>query len=122
MIPLPERGNKSYEEQDLYRICRKKFHSDENDEKYRKVKDHCHYTEKSRGSAHNNCNLRHTIPKEIRVVIHNGSTYDFHFIINQLAEEFKGEFDCIGEKWKNILLFQYPLKKNVITVKQFHTN
>ena len=29
---------------------------------------------------------------EILVVIHNGSTYDYHFIIKQLAEEFKGRF------------------------------
>ena len=34
---------------------------------------------------------------EILVVIHNGSTYDYHFIIKQLAEEFKGEFEGLRQ-------------------------
>ena len=40
MIPLSEEENKSYEEQDVCHICRKKFHFDENNKKYQKVKDH----------------------------------------------------------------------------------
>ena len=31
------------------------------------------------------------------VVFHNGSTYGFHFIIKELAEEFAGQFKCLGE-------------------------
>ena len=31
-------------------------------------------------------------PREIPVVFHNGSTYDNHFIIKELAGEFKGKF------------------------------
>ena len=34
--------------------------------------------------------------KEISIVFHDGSTYDYHFIIKQLAEEFEGEFECLG--------------------------
>ena len=30
---------------------------DDNDKKQQKVRDHCHYTEKYRGAAHNICNL-----------------------------------------------------------------
>ena len=37
------------------------------------------------------------VPKEIPIVFHNRSTYDYHFIIKKLAEEFKGEFECLGE-------------------------
>ena len=37
------------------------------------------------------------MPKEIRVVFHNGSTYDYHFIIKELAEEFEGEFEFLVE-------------------------
>ena len=51
-----------------------------------KVRDHCHYTAKYRGAAHNICNLRYKIPKEIPVVFHNGSTYDYHFIIKELVK------------------------------------
>ena len=66
-------------------------------EKYFNVKDHCHYTGKYRGNAHDICNLRYKISKEITVVFHNGSTYDYHLIIKELAEEFEGEFECFSE-------------------------
>ena len=49
--------------------------------KHWKVRDHCHYTGKFRGVAHSICNLRYKTPREIPVVLHNGSTYDYHFII-----------------------------------------
>ena len=58
------------------------------------IKDHCHYTGKYRGAAHNTCNVRYKTPKEIPAVFHNGSTYDYRFIIRELAEEFEGEFEC----------------------------
>ena len=66
--------------------------------KYHKVRDHCHYTGKYRGAAHDICNLRYKIPKipEIPVVFHNGSTDDYHFIIKELAEESEGEFECLS--------------------------
>ena len=60
---------------------------------YQKVRDHCHYTGKFRGAAHSICNLRYKIPKKNPIVIHNGSTYEYHFIIKQLAENFKGQFE-----------------------------
>ena len=59
------------------------------DEKYRKVRDHCHYTGEYRDAAHNTCNLKHSVPKKIPIVFHNGSNYDYHFIIKEVAEEFK---------------------------------
>ena len=51
--------------------------------KKRKVKDHCHYTRKSRGDAHIKCNLNYKVPKDIPIIIRNAS-YDTSFIINQL--------------------------------------
>ena len=66
--------------------------------KYHKVKDPCHYTGKWRSAAHDIFNLRYRIPKEIPVIFHNGSTYDYHFIIKEVAEEeFEGEFKCLDE-------------------------
>ena len=62
-----------------------------------KARDHCHYTGKYRGAAHRIFNLRYKISKEIPVVFHNGSTYDYHFIIKQLGREFKGCFHFLGE-------------------------
>ena len=56
------------------------------DKKHHKVRDHCHYTGKYRGVAHNICYLWYKVPKEIPVVFHNGSTYDYHFIIKDLVK------------------------------------
>ena len=63
-----------------------------------------------RGAAHNICNLRYTVPKKIPIVFHNGSTYDYHFVVKKLVKEFEGEFECLGENTKNIT-FSVPLKK-----------
>ena len=76
-----------------------------------KVKDHCHYTGQYRGAAHSICNLRYKIPKEIPVVFHNGSTYDYHFIIKQLAREFKDNFECLEENTEKYITFSVPSKK-----------
>ena len=76
-----------------------------------KVRDHCHCTRKYRGAAHSICNLNYRIPKTIPVIFHNGSTYDYHFIIRQLAREFKGNFDCLGENLEKYITFSVPVKK-----------
>ena len=38
-------------------------------------------TGKYRGAAHNICNLGYETAKQIPIVLHNISTYDYHFII-----------------------------------------
>ena len=81
--------------------------------KHHKVRDHCYYTGKYRGAAHNVCNLRYKVPKEIPVVFHNGSTYDYHFIIKELVKEFEGNFDCLGENTVKYITFSVPLKKKI---------
>ena len=81
--------------------------------KKNKVRDQCHYTGKYRGAAHNICNLRYKVPKEIPVVFHNGSTYDYHFIINELVKEFKGNFECLGENTEKYITFSVPIKKKI---------
>ena len=97
MIPLTKKEEKKHNKQEVCYICKKRFSTDDNNKKYYKVRDHCHYTGKYRGAAHDICNLRYKIPKEILVAFHNGSTYDYHFIIKELAEEFEGEFACLSE-------------------------
>ena len=86
---------------------------DTNDKKYYKVKDHCHYTGKYRGAAHNTYNLRYKIPKEIPIVFHNSSTYDYHFIIKELIKESEGNFECLGENTEKYITFSAPLKKEI---------
>ena len=84
MIPLTNTEIKCYEKQKVCHICRKKVLLWEKQEK---VRDHYHYTKKFRVGAHSECNLKYKLPKEISVVFYNDSTYDYHFIIKQLAEE-----------------------------------
>ena len=62
-----------------------------------KVRDHCHYTGEYRGAAHSICYLRYSVPKKSPIVFHNGSNYDYHFIIKESAEEFKNQFTSLGE-------------------------
>ena len=85
VIQLTIKEKTNYNEQEICYICKKEF--DGSDKKNYKVRDHCHYTGKYRGAAHNIRNLRYKIPKEIPVVFHNGSTYDYHFIIKVLVKE-----------------------------------
>ena len=113
MIPLIYEENKPYKEQETCHICQGKVCVDKNDENYKnreKVKDPCYYTGKFRGAAQSKCNLNYKVPKDIPIIIHNAS-YDTHFIINQLAEEFKGELNCIGENMEKYITFSVPIKK-----------
>ena len=104
MIPLTKEEENNYNKENTCYICKKDFNND-------KVRDHCHFTGKYRGAAHNTCNLRYKIPKNIPVIFHNGSTYDCHFIIKELACEFDGNFECLGENTEKYITFSIPIKK-----------
>ena len=112
--PVTEEEKKSYKNQELCHICDKEFCSDNNNDEYkkmRKVKDHCNYTGKYRGVAHSKRNLNYKIVKEIPVLFHNRSVYDYHFIMKYLAREFKGNFKCLGENTEKYISFTVPFKK-----------
>ena len=109
MIPLTKKEEKNHNNQNVCYICKKEF--DTSDKKHYKVRDHCHDTGKYRGAAHNICNLRYKIPKEIPIVFHNGSTYDYHFIIKELVKKFDGNFECLGENTEKYITFSVPIKK-----------
>ena len=68
MIPLTKKEKKIHCEQNVCYICKKEFSTDDDNKKYHKVRDHCHYTGKYRGAARSIFNLRYKIPKEIPVV------------------------------------------------------
>ena len=80
MIPLTNEEEDNHNKENTCYICKKDLNND-------KVRDHCHFTGKYRGAAHNTCNLRYKILQNIPVIFHNGSTYDYHFIIKELANE-----------------------------------
>ena len=106
LTPLTKEEKDNYNQENTCYICKKDFNND-------KVRDHCHFTGKYRGAAHNTCNLRYKIPKNIPVIFHNGSTYDYHFTIKELACEFDGNFECLGENTEKYITFSVPIKKKI---------
>ena len=80
-------------------------HNNPKNKKYYKVRDHCHYSGKYTGAAQGICNLSYKIPKEILVVFYSGSEYNYSFIIKELAEEFEGQFKCLGENTEKYITF-----------------
>ena len=110
MIPLTNNENKFYatyfkKRFVMIKVKKKKFKI------YQNLRDHCHYTQKFREAAHSICNLNYEVPQEIPVKIHNGSTNDYHFLIKELAEEFKKESECFGENTEKYFFFSVPIKR-----------
>ena len=93
MKSLTKEQQESYENAQICYICKEKFENKYlKEKKYHKVRDHWHYTGEYRV-----CNLKYSVPKNICIVLHNGSNLDYHFIIKKLVEEFKKQFTCLGE-------------------------
>ena len=112
MTPLTLEQQKKHDHSKEYFICNKKFITDKKNKYYKtlmKVMDHDHYTGKYRGAAHSICNLRYKTQEDIPVVIHNGSNYDFHLIITELAKEFRSEIHCIPEDKEKYKTFSIPI-------------
>ena len=76
--------------------------------KYHQFRDHCHYSEEYRGVAHNICDLKYNEPKEIPIIFHNGSNYDYHIIMKELVEESDG-----GNTKKHIAIQLYEWIKKI---------
>ena len=70
--------------------------------KDKKVRDHCHFTGKFRGAAHNKCNLQFKKPTFTPVIFHNLSGYDAHL------------FEKILERVREILNASRTMKKNIL--------
>ena len=47
---------------------------------------------------------------------HNGSNYDYHFIIKELAEEFKKQLIYLGENTQKYITFLVPIEKEVTRI------
>ena len=82
-------------------ICEGEFNDD-------KVRDHCHFTRRYRGAAHNSCNLKYRKPNFTPVVFHNLAGYDSHLFIKELGFS-EGDIDCIPNNEEKYISFT---KKN----------
>ena len=49
--------------------------------------------------------------------VYNGSTCNYHFIIRELAKEFKGKFKCLGENTGKYITFSVPKLDSGKTIK-----
>lgn len=78
-----------FENSDLCYLCHEDFdiEDDMTDKQIidmQKVRDHCHYTNRYLGAAHNNCNRRRFSQNKFPIFVHNFKNYDSHFIIQAL--------------------------------------
>ena len=56
--------------------------------------------------------------KKILIGSHNGSEYDYHFIIKELPEEFRKQFTRLGENTKKYITFTVPIDKEVTRINK----
>ena len=95
----------------FFYICKERFNNYN-----KKVKGHCHFTGKYRGAAHDKCDMNYKISKNIPVLFHNGSAYDYHFIIKELAKEFEGQFEFLGENTEKYITLSLQINKEIIKI------
>ena len=72
-----------------------------------KVRDHCLYTGEYRSALRSICYLKYSVPEKIPIAFHNGSSYDHHFIIKDLAEEFEKQLLFQEKTLKNTKILQF---------------
>jgi hypothetical protein len=89
---ISDRELKDYENEKYCYMCKCDFTEDT------KCRDHCHFTGKYLGAVCQQCNLLRRRPKKLNIFLHNGSKYDFHFIIKALNNK---------PKIKNINILPY---------------
>ena len=69
-----------------------------------RVRDHCHFTGKFRGAAHNICNLKFKKPKFTPVFFHNLSGYNSHLFVTKLGKS-EGDITCIPSNEEKYISF-----------------
>ena len=95
-------------------ICGKLLNIDD------RVRDHCHYTGRYRGAAHNLCNLKYSKPNNISVFFHNLTGYDSHLFIKKLNTTM-GAIDCIPNNEENYISFSKTIISGEYTNKRGET-
>ena len=92
-------------------ICHKKLNLED------RVRDHCHFTGRYRGAAHNRCNLKYSKPNNISVFFHNLTGYDSHLFTKKLGVT-AGAIDCIPNNEENYISFSKTIKTGEYTDKK----
>ena len=95
-------------------MCNEEFDEDV------EVRDHCHFTGRYRGAAHNSCNLKYRKPNFTPVVFHNLSGYDSHLFIKNLGFSV-GNIDCIPNNEERYISFTKRIQVGSYTSKKGET-
>ena len=101
-LKLNSEEQKSFQQAKNCHICGYELKED-------KVRDHCHFTGKYRGAAHNKCNLMCKKPKLLPVIFHNLQGYDAHLFIKQLSK-LEGDLNCIPSTEEKYISFSKTIK------------
>ena len=75
---LTKEEEKDFQSAAFCHICEEELSIDKKTNKFVKVKDHCHFTGKYRGAAHNQCNLLCRKPLILPVIFHKDMMTSFH--------------------------------------------
>ena len=118
MIPLNSEEWKRFRESEVCWLCKKKF----GEKTLSKVRDHCHYTGKFRGAAHQSCNLKFQRPKFTPVFFHNLQNYDAHLFVRALGlmDEVLS-IKCIPNNDEKYISFSLKFELKRITKCDFKT-
>ena len=108
-LKLTKQEQKEFDKAEFCYICNKELNGD-------KVRDHCHFTGKYRGAAHNSCNLKSQKPMILLVIFHNLQGYDAHLFIKQLSR-LPGELNCIPSTEEKYISFFKKIKVDVYISK-----
>ena len=106
-IIFGEKEKEQFEKETICWICKEEFNdiADKNGYKRNeKVRDHCHFTGRYRGAAHNICNLKYRKPNFTPVVFHNLSGYNSHLFNKNLGFS-EGDIDCIPNNEERYISF-----------------
>ena len=77
------------------------------------MRDHCPYTVKYRGTAHQKCNFQYAIPHYTPTIFHNLSGYDMHLFIRELGKKFdSGSISVITKNNKKYISFSVNITVN----------
>ena len=109
-----EKEKEQFDKETKCWICNEEFEDDV------KVKDHCHFTGRYRGAAHNSCNLKYRKPNFTPAVFHNLSGYDSHLFIKNLGFS-AGNIDCIPNNEERYISFTKRIQVGSYTSKKGET-
>ena len=125
MIPLTDDQKIKHKESTRCYLCNQSFNTNKQSKyykNYKKVRDNYYYTGIYRGAEHSICNLRYQEQRDIPAIIHNGSNYDFHLLIKDLAKEFKSDMYCLNENSEKYISFSVKIDTKAIDNESINYN